>query len=117
MVSWVALRLACICGSATLAMVVSSTCSSTAIITPTVTISRSPVGSGCAARWAGVSAIAGLLLAVVVEIDGRGDRQARDHRPRGVAVERDSNRHALRHLDPVAVGVLRRQQRELAAGP
>ena len=33
-------------GRATLAMVVSSTCSSTAIITPTVTISRSLVGSG-----------------------------------------------------------------------
>ena len=43
------------CGSATLAMVVSSTCSSTAIITPTVTISRSPVGSGWVAIWAGVS--------------------------------------------------------------
>ena len=34
------------CGSATLAIVVSSTCNSTAIITPTVTISRSPGGNG-----------------------------------------------------------------------
>src|SRR4029079_14900638 len=103
-VSCVAERLACMCGSATLAMVVSSTCRSTAIITPMVTISRSPVGSGCAARWAGVSAIGGLLLAVVVEIDGRGDRQPGNHRPRRLAVEGDPNRHALGHLNPVAVG-------------
>ena len=41
---------AAMCGSATLAIVVSSTCSKTAIITPTVTISRSPRGKGCDAR-------------------------------------------------------------------
>src|SRR3954463_15730512 len=103
------------CGSATLAMVVSSTCSSTAIIPPTVTISRSPVGSGCVAMWAGVSAIYGLLLALVVEIDSRVDREPGDHRPRRLAVERDPDRHALRHLDPVAVGVLGRKQRKLTA--
>src|SRR5437868_15130594 len=104
------------CGSATLAMVVSSTCNSTAIITPMVTISRSPVGSGCVAMWAGVSAIDGLLLALVVEIDGGVDRQPGDHRPRRLAVECDPHRHALGHLDPVAVRVLGRKQRELAAG-
>src|SRR5689334_3788785 len=56
-----------------------------------------------------------LLLAVVVEVDGRGDREAGDHRPRRRAVEGDPDRHALRHLDPVAVGVLCREQRELAS--
>src|SRR6476661_5797305 len=102
------------CGSATLAMVVSSTWSSTAIITPTVTISRSPLGSGCVAIWAGVSAIGGLLLALIVEIDSGVDRQPGDHRPRRLAVECDPDRHALGHLDPIAVGILRRKQRELA---
>src|SRR6185503_16744506 len=103
------------CGSATLAMVVSSTCRSTAIITPTVTISRSPVGSGCVAIWAGVSAIGALLLLGLVEIDRGVDREAGDHRLRRRAIERDPNRHALRHLDPVAVRVLRRKQRKFAS--
>ena len=31
-------------------------------------------------------------------------------------IERDAHRHALHHLDPVAGGVLRRQQREGRAG-
>src|SRR4051812_43743995 len=113
MVSWVALRLACICGSATLAMVVSSTCRSTAIITPMVTISRSPAGSGCVATS---GALAMRLLLAGIEIDGRGHRQAGDHRAGWHSVEHDPHRHALRHLDPVAVGVLRREQRELASG-
>src|SRR3954447_15771348 len=102
------------CGSATLAMVVSSTCRSTAIITPTVTISRCPVGSGCVATWAGVSAIGALLLLGLVEIDGGGDRQACDHRFRRCAIERNPYRHPLRHLDPVSVRVLGGKQRELA---
>src|SRR4029079_4150106 len=97
------------CGSATVAMVVSRTCNNTAIITPTVTISRSPVGSGWVAIWAGVSAI-GRLLAGLVEIDGRIDGQAGDHRLRRHPVEGDPHRHPLRHLDPVAVCVLRRKQ-------
>src|SRR6476646_4695214 len=107
------------CGSATLAMVVSRTCNSTAIITPMVTISRSPVGSGCVAIWPGVSSATGgvpLLLPGLVEIDGGVDRQSGDHRPRRLPVERDPHRHALRDLDPIAVGVLRREQREFAAG-
>src|SRR5437762_4389243 len=120
MLSCVALRLACICGSATLAMVVSSTCSSTAIITPMVTISRWPVGNGWTARWLGVSSAIGglapLLLAGVVEIDPGVHRKARDHRLVGRAVERNPDRHPLCNLDPVAVGILRRKQRELAAG-
>src|SRR5947209_5560740 len=99
MVSCVALRLACMCGRATFAIVVSSTCSSTAIITPTVTISRSPRGSGWVATLAGVSAIGQLLLLGLVEIDRGGDRQASDHRPRRRAVECDPHRHALHHLD------------------
>src|SRR5205085_2525798 len=104
------------CGSATLAIVVSSTCRSTAIITPTVTISRTPVGSGCVAIWPGVSsAMWRLLLPGLIEIDGGRRRQAGDHRLRRRAVERDPDRYALRDLDPIAVRVLRRKQRELAA--
>src|SRR6476620_11605992 len=101
MVSCVALRLACMCGSATLAIVVSSTCKSTAIITPTVTISRSLVGSGWAAIWAGVSSAIRRVLLALVEVHRRGDGQAGDHRLRGRSVEGDPHRHALRHLDPV----------------
>ena len=102
------------CGSATLAMVVSSTCSSTAIITPMVTIIRWPVGSTCVGL-AGRVAI-GAVTSFLVEIDRGGDRQAGDHRLRRIAVERDPDRHALGHLDPIAVGVLGREQREFAAG-
>src|SRR5256885_4437313 len=112
MLSWVALRLACMCGSATLAIVVSSTCSSTAIITPMVTISRCPVGSGCVAT----SGALAISLLLVVEADRGGHRKAGDHRLRRRAIEGDPHRHALRHLDPVPIGVLRREQRELAAG-
>src|SRR5690349_3619115 len=99
------------CGSATFAIVVSSTCNSTAIITPIVTMIRSPEGSGCVATDAEFcSAIERLLLLAVVEVDCRGHRQTGNHRPRGRAVESDPHRHALRHLDPVAVRVLRRKQ-------
>src|SRR6478672_7447531 len=115
MLSCVALRLACMCGKATLAMVVSSTCRSTAIITPTVTMIRKPVGSGWEAT-SGAEAT-GLLLAGLVEVDGRGGGQPRDHRLARRAVERDPDRHALGHFHPIAVGVLRREQRELAACP
>src|SRR5689334_16912187 len=105
------------CGSATFAMVVSSTCRSTAIITPIVTISRSPVGNGCVATLAGVSsAIGELLLPSLVEIDFRGHGQARNHRLRWRALERNPHRDALRHLHPIAVRILRRKKRELAAG-
>src|SRR5947209_20266437 len=55
------------------------------------------------------------LLLGLVEIDSGGDRQARDHRSVRRTVERDPDRHTLRHLDPVAVGILRRQQGELAS--
>src|SRR5437868_6092410 len=104
------------CGSATLAMVVSSTCRSTAIITPIVTIRRSPEGSGCVATSGRLSsAIGWLLLAAVVEIDSRVDRQARDHRLGRRTLEVDPHRHALGDLHPIAVGVLRWQQRELAS--
>src|SRR5688572_8285434 len=101
MLSWVALRLACMCGRATLAIVVSSTCSRTAIITAMVTMIRWPLGSGCAARCAGVSAI------LLVEVDRHGGGQAGDQRLAGLPVERDPHRNALRDLDPIAIGVLR----------
>src|SRR5215218_10566342 len=103
------------CGRATLAMVVSSTCSSTAIITPMVTMIRSPEGSGCVATWAGVSsAIFGLLLRLVFELDRGGHRKAGDHRTRKRAIKDDAHGYPLRDLDPIAVRVLGREQRELA---
>src|SRR5215218_5358529 len=103
MLSCVALRLACMCGKATLAMVVSSTCSRTAIITATVTMIRSPAGSGWVTMPGPWSAI---CLAGGVEVDGGDGRQAGNHRPRRRAVESDPHRHTLRHLDPIAVGIL-----------
>src|SRR3954453_24107915 len=105
------------CGRATFAMVVSRTCRSTAIITPMVTISRSPEGKGCVATDAECSSAIERLLLLVLEVDRCGHRQARDHWPGGMAVEDNPYRHALRHLDPVAVGILRRKKRKLAAGP
>src|SRR3546814_3938399 len=42
-------------------------------------------------------------------------RQPRDHVARRFLIERDPHGHALRHLDPVAGGVLCRQYRKLAA--
>src|SRR5512138_3696389 len=110
MLSWVALRLACMCGSATFAIVVSSTCRSTAIITPIVTMIRSPAGSGCVATCAGVSAI------LPVEVDRHRGGQAGDQRLARISVECDPDGHALGDLHPVAVGVLRRDDRELASG-
>src|SRR5437762_1005078 len=112
MLSCVALRLARMCGSAMLANVVSSTCSSTAMISPMVTISRCPVGSGCVAT----SGALAISLLLVVETDRGGHRKTGDHRLRRRTVEGYPHRHTLRHLDPVPVGVLRREQRELTAG-
>src|SRR5512132_337760 len=109
MLSCVALRLACMCGSATFAIVVSSTCNSTAIITPIVTMIRSPAGSGCDATFAGVSAI------LLVEVDRHRGGKSGDQRLARVAVERDPNGHALSHLDPIAVGILGRNDGEFAA--
>src|SRR4051794_36530295 len=104
------------CGSATLAIVVSSTCNNTAIITPMVTMIRSPAGSGWVAIWAGVSSAIGGLLLLAVEIDVGCHGQAGDHRPRWRSVKRYPDGHALSHFDPVPVRILRRKQRELAAG-
>jgi hypothetical protein len=55
---------------------------------------------------------------VMADVDGCRGRQADAQRMRGqfLRIERDPHRHALHHLDPVAAGVLRRQQREGAAG-
>src|SRR5690349_10512517 len=106
MLSCVALRLACMCGRATFAMVVSSTCSRTAIITPIVTMIRSAGGSGCAARCAGVPANDAVL---VPEVDGHSRRKAGDQGLAGIAVEGDPYRNPLRDLHPIAVSVLRRK--------
>src|SRR6185437_11379077 len=57
-----------------------------------------------------------LLFAVAVEIDGRGDRQAGDHRLLRSPIEGDPHGYALSDLYPVAIRILRRKQRELAPG-
>src|SRR5206468_612338 len=57
-----------------------------------------------------------LLVLRLIEINGRGHRQACDHRLRWRPVEGDTNGHSLGDLDPIAIGVLRREQRELTTG-
>ncbi len=56
------------------------------------------------------------LAALVDDVDLGVHRQAHAQRVglELLGVERDAHRHALHHLDPVAGGVLRRQQRERA---
>ena len=58
------------------------------------------------------------LAALLADIDLDVHRQADAQRMRRqlLRIERDPHRHALHHLDPVAGGVLRRQQREGGAG-
>ena len=113
------------CGSATLAMVVSSTCISMPSITADGdqdTLARLELvmlrrgrrrGHGCAAA---PPCCAGWPRPVA-RVDDDVGGQAGDHRPARIAVERDPHRHALAHLDPIAVGVLRRQQREFEPVP
>jgi hypothetical protein len=58
------------------------------------------------------------LAALVAHVHRGVHRQAHAQRVLGqvLGVERDAHRHALHHLDPVAGGVLRRQQRKGGAG-
>src|SRR5690606_38926383 len=112
------------CGVATLAIVMPTTCSSVAAITPTISSrwfstgswATSSIGAGAARPppRAGRAALAKLPLPAVGE-DGDVARQAGDQRPRALLVDRDPYRHSLRHLDPVARGVLRLGARVLRA--
>src|SRR5690606_28187290 len=109
------------CGMATLAIVMSSTCSSVAAITPTISrrwfstgssaTSSSGAGAARPPPRAEPAALAKLPPPAVGK-DGDVGRQAGNQRPRALLVDRDPHRHALGHLDPVAGGVLSRQHRE-----
>src|SRR3954470_23061658 len=115
-------------GSATLAIVVSSTCRSTAIMMATVRMPCSSASSFSVGTWCGCAAAVAMALAgggplrrpdserPLLRIDRHVDRKAGEQRPSRLAVDRDAHRHALSHLHPIAVGVLRGQQREFRAG-
>src|SRR5438045_1461214 len=106
MLSCVAPRLARMCGSATFAMVVSSTWMSTASSTAMVTSARLPGSRTC---WS-------IGLAVLLELDFDLRGQARNHLAARRLVEADPDWDSLGHLHPVAIRILRRKDRELAAG-
>src|SRR4051812_47885901 len=125
------------CGSATLAIVVSSTWSSTAIMietvrTPWASPSSLSVGTwGCwvaAADAIGCSGLArgrrlrrGRLLGLprrrrlLLGIDRHVGRKPGKKLAARIAVDRDPHRHALGNLDPIARRILRRQHRKFGA--
>src|SRR4051794_35006438 len=96
------------CGRATLAIVVSSICMTIAPMTPIVTSHRCLTWS---IGWPGTGS-AMVRLCVDLHLGA----ETGDQRTRRSAVNRDAHRHALSHLDPVAIGVLRRKHRELRSG-
>src|SRR3954469_13166154 len=116
-------------GSATLAMVVSSACMMVAVMAQIVTMFRRRPGT---IRAGLDSAIGSVLVltggrrqaeqagerALVAGVDGGIDAHAGLQLPHIFVglVEIDPDRHTLHHLDEVAGGVLRRQDRELRAG-
>ena len=126
-------------GSATLAMVVSSTCIIVASMIETVispllaTAGRAPAAAGAAAlisrppeppaappspTAASTSCPArfGRPRAWPVSTSTLALMPGAQRRHRLPVVEPHPERHPLHHLDPVAAGVLRRQERELRAG-
>src|ERR1039458_1278432 len=99
MLSGVASSCPAMLGSATLMMVVSSTCMMVAAITAT------PVN------------IRLRLMAVLFQLHAHSRRRADAQRMFSIHLGKlDAHRHTLRDLHPVAGGVLRRQQREGRAG-
>src|SRR5690606_11946464 len=76
------------------------------------------VDGGGEARSGGLARLRQHLAAVVADVDVDVHAQAQAQRMLGqlLRVQLDPHRHALHDLDPVARGVLRRQQRERAAG-
>src|SRR4051812_10949243 len=110
-------------GSATLATVVSSACMMVAVIAHTVSrLRRMPADIPAARRiillrrLLGVGRTAEPRLAfagVDLDVGAHAGAQAAQRR---IGVELHPQRHALHHLDPVAAGVLWRQDRELRAG-
>src|SRR3954453_6591446 len=124
-------------GNATLAIVVSSACMMVAVMAQIVTMFRRRPGT---IKWALGPDIGSVPVSVFVRIFvlARGRRQAEQAGERAPVagvdggvdahaglqlahvfvglVEIDANRHALHHLDEIAAGVLRWQNRELRAG-
>src|SRR5690606_30173954 len=124
MLSDVAPSVLCMCGIATLAIVVSSTCSSEAAMIPTSNsaglrtwscASSAGGAPGRAGRAAEANLRPGLALAAVGE-DGHLGREAGDELARAVVVDFDAHRHPLGHLDPVAGRVLRGEDGEFRSG-
>ena len=107
-------------------MVMSSTCMMIAIITKTVTIRRRSRGAGrrraLGGHWSGSWATAlepeqPRQPAAAAGVDLDGGAHARAQPAQVLArLELDPQRHALHDLDPVAGGVLRREDGELRAG-
>src|SRR5512143_2685271 len=114
--SCVALIAPCMCGSATLAIVVSSACMMVASITDTVM--RPRWGAWGAATLTGRSSEGDAeQVAAMPGVDFDHGAQSRTQLGHARArVEPDPDRHALGDLHPVARGVLRRDDRELGAG-
>src|SRR5690606_36349251 len=106
-------RAPAMCGTDTLAMVVSSTTMKLASASSTAAvISRVPCSGSGTAR-----ARPDIAFASAADVDVGGHRHAD---PQGVllqllGIEGDAHRHALDHLDPVAGGFLRRDQGERRA--
>src|SRR5512143_3220541 len=99
MLSGVASSCPAMLGSATLMMVVSSTCMMVAAITATAVRTRLA------------------FMPVLLQLHAHRRRRADAQRVLGIGRgEPDAHRHALGDLHPVAGGVLRRQQREGRAG-
>src|SRR4029079_16534230 len=106
----------CMYGSATLATVVSSACMMVAVIAQTVSrLRRAPADIPPARRIISVGRLFSVgqpaepgfaLAGVDLDVSAHSGAQASQRR---VGVELDPQRHALHHLDPVAAGVLRRQ--------
>src|SRR4051794_30686161 len=133
MVSWAAPRLPCMLGSATLAMVVSSTCMMVASMIDTVIMPA--CFTGLAGDAGPVAMMEGLLVLNVAGCGGtdagpgecRADRGGQAARVAGIdfdigaetraewhvgrgLFDRQTDRHALDHLHPIAGRVLGRQQ-------
>src|SRR5674476_1336524 len=97
MLSGVASSCPAMLGSATLTIVVSSTCMMVAAITAVPVNTR-------------------LVFIKLFQLHAHGCRRADAQRVLGIRRgELDAHRHALRDVHPVAGGVLRRQQRECRA--
>src|SRR6185437_15394911 len=95
----------------TLAMVMSSTAMKLAIASSTATIQS-------AAPFSGASSAAAVIVLLRPGVDAgvHGKSDAQRTRRQFLGLERDADRHALHHLDPVAGGVLGRDDGEGRTG-